>query len=157
MPHHDFQIQTYSPRIRVAGFYCKNGKILFVKHRKGNKEYYLLPGGGQKFGETFIETLEREIKEELSVACTVKNFVHIGENVRSDKKKHRIQIVFSMDLNPDDLQLGEDPAVHGFQFLTPEEVLTFDTRPYPMDFLHNLVNHENKKFSPYKIFPWIME
>ena len=41
------------PRIRVSGILTKDDKILFVKHRKKGEEYYLLPGGGVDFGETF--------------------------------------------------------------------------------------------------------
>ena len=53
-------------RVRVAGLIeDDDGRILFVRQRKKKKDYWLLPGGGVEFGETAIEALEREMKEEL--------------------------------------------------------------------------------------------
>ncbi len=50
---------------KIALLYCKNGKILSTRS-KGKDKYYL-PGGKREGAETDLETLVREIKEELSV------------------------------------------------------------------------------------------
>ncbi len=50
---------------KVAFLYLKDGKILSTRS-KGNDKYYI-PGGKREAGETDIETLVREVKEELSV------------------------------------------------------------------------------------------
>lgn len=58
---------------KVALIYLKDGKILSTRS-KGKDKYYI-PGGKRENGETDIETLVRETKEELSVdiiAPTVK-------------------------------------------------------------------------------------
>ena len=50
---------------KVAFLYLKDGKILSTRS-KGKDKYYI-PGGKREAGETDIETLVREAKEELSV------------------------------------------------------------------------------------------
>ena len=50
---------------KVAFIYLANGKILSTRS-KGKDKYYI-PGGKRENNETDIETLMREIKEELSV------------------------------------------------------------------------------------------
>ena len=50
---------------KVAFLYLQDGKILSTRS-KGKDKYYI-PGGKRETGETDIETLIREVKEELSV------------------------------------------------------------------------------------------
>ena len=50
---------------KVAFLYLKDGKVLSTRS-KGKDKYYI-PGGKRESGETDIETLVREVKEELSV------------------------------------------------------------------------------------------
>ena len=50
---------------KVAFLYLQNGKILSTRS-KGKDKYYI-PGGKREAGESDIETLVREVKEELSV------------------------------------------------------------------------------------------
>lgn len=50
---------------KVALIYLEGGKILSTRSR--GKEVYYLPGGKREAGESDLETLSREIGEELSV------------------------------------------------------------------------------------------
>ena len=50
---------------KIALLYIKDGKILSTRSK--GKDIYYFPGGKRENGETDIETLVREIKEELSV------------------------------------------------------------------------------------------
>ena len=50
---------------KVAFLYLKDGRILSTRS-KGKDRYYI-PGGKRETGETDLETLVREVKEELSV------------------------------------------------------------------------------------------
>jgi len=50
---------------KVAFLYLKDGKILSTRS-KGKDKYYI-PGGKREGNETDIQTLVREVKEELSV------------------------------------------------------------------------------------------
>ena len=64
-------------RVRIAGILKRDDKILLIKHRKNNKEYWLLPGGGVDYQETFSEALKREFIEETNLEIEPKEMVFI--------------------------------------------------------------------------------
>lgn len=51
---------------KIAWILLKDGRILSTRSR--GKDVYYLPGGKREAGETDIQTLVREIREELDVA-----------------------------------------------------------------------------------------
>ena len=55
------------PRIRVSAILRWQGRVLLCRQEKPDKEYWLLPGGGVDAGETLIEALRRELREELEL------------------------------------------------------------------------------------------
>lgn len=58
-------------RISIKGLVSQDHKVFMVKDHAGNWEF---PGGRIDFGETPVETLRREFKEELNVGQ-----IEIGE------------------------------------------------------------------------------
>ena len=63
-------------RIRLAGI-IPMGDGFALMHRKDviknpdRQEYYVLPGGGREWEETFEEALKREIKEEFGIEVKI--------------------------------------------------------------------------------------
>ncbi len=58
-----------------------DGKLLATKMRDRRGVYYILPGGGQKPGETLEETVKRECLEEVGVDVTVDRLLYIREYI----------------------------------------------------------------------------
>ena len=54
------------PRRRVGTIICQEKRFLLVKTTKHNNTHYYDAGGGIEVGETSIQTIHREIKEELN-------------------------------------------------------------------------------------------
>lgn len=110
------------PRIRVSGILKKDDKILFVKHKKNNEEYYLLPGGGVDFGESFEIALKREFMEEVNIDVKVKDLVFVSEGIDPKGEKHIISMVFSVEYLTGDIKIPEEERIIACEYLSPEEI-----------------------------------
>ena len=61
---------------KIAWIRVEDGKILGTRSR--GKDVYYLPGGKREPGETDVQTLVREIREELDVAIAPGSATHAG-------------------------------------------------------------------------------
>lgn len=61
---------------KIAWIRVEDGKILSTRSR--GKDVYYLPGGKREPGETDVQTLVREIREELDVAVAPGSATHAG-------------------------------------------------------------------------------
>lgn len=61
---------------KVAWLHLEDGRILSTRSR--GKDAYYLPGGKREAGESDLDTLQREIREELTVAILRGTAVHAG-------------------------------------------------------------------------------
>jgi ADP-ribose pyrophosphatase YjhB (NUDIX family) len=77
-------------KVRTAGLLVHDGKILLVEHRKGEKSYWLLPGGGVQLGERLQDSLKREFLEELNMQVVPGELVFVVETV-SPMGEHILQ------------------------------------------------------------------
>ena len=110
------------PRIRVSGILKKDNEILFVKHRKNKKEYYLLPGGGVDFGESFEAALKREFMEEVNIEIKVKDLVFVSEGIDPKGEKHIISMVFLVEYVQGDIRIPEEERIIGYEYLSPKKI-----------------------------------
>ena len=117
------------PRIRVSAILRWQGRVLLVRQEKPGKEYWLLPGGGVDAGETLLEALRRELREELSIEANaqfegpvaiVDSIAPRGALVR----KHVVHIIFTTDLSHRSLHDVEtrDAAVRGARLFALDEL-----------------------------------
>src|SRR6478735_5655047 len=117
------------PRIRVSAILRWQGRVLLCRQEKPGKQYWLLPGGGVDGGETLMEALRRELREELSIAVDAQfeGPVAIVDSIAPKEvasKKHVVHIIFSTDLSHRSLEEVEtnDVAVRGARLFTHEEL-----------------------------------
>lgn len=77
-------------RVSVRGVIIEDGKVLAMFRRKVSpektKEYYVVPGGGQEGKETLLETLKRELMEEMSIEVEVIGY--LGKDVYGESTSH---------------------------------------------------------------------
>ncbi|MFD0903140.1 NUDIX hydrolase [Actinomadura sediminis] len=61
---------------KIAWIHLEDGRVLGTRSR--GKDVYYLPGGKRESGETDLDTLVREIEEELAVAIEPDTVRHFG-------------------------------------------------------------------------------
>lgn len=67
----------YAPlRVRVRVLVTDGEKALLVKNWFGPRSWQL-PGGGMKYGETVLQTAQRELKEEVGIELSEKMFIKL--------------------------------------------------------------------------------
>ncbi len=74
----NFKCDDYTFSIRTVGVTVRDSKVLLQREKDGNE--YALPGGTVKLGETSIETLIREYKEETGDDIKINRLIWTEEN-----------------------------------------------------------------------------
>jgi ADP-ribose pyrophosphatase YjhB (NUDIX family) len=125
------------PTIRVGGFLGVDGKVLMVQQGRGDERYWLLPGGGVRFGEPLAHALIRETQEELGLRVAVGPLLAIVESIspEPDYEKHVVHLIFDVSAAPEADLTPLDAAVLGARFLSETEILAADVRPPISEFL----------------------
>ncbi len=99
---------------------CRNadGDILLIrKSYKKEKDRYTLPGGTQDPGETLLETLKRECREEIACDVEVLQLHYVCEITKPTRNgkipRHKVEFGFSCSV-PESYQprMGKKPDSH---------------------------------------------
>jgi nucleoside triphosphatase len=117
------------PRLRVSAILRWQDRVLLCRQEKPGREYWLLTGGGVDSGETLIEALRRELREELGIEADVQfeGPVAIVDSIAPKttlSRKHVVHVIFAADLSHrslDDVET-KDAAVKGARLFSQEEL-----------------------------------
>ena len=115
------------PRIRVSAVLRWRDGILLCRHEKHGREYWLLPGGGVHSGESLIQALEREMREEVGIAPpSFEGPVAIVDSISPERtltSKHVVHIIFAGDLDGSlERVVSQDEAVQGHRLFGLDEL-----------------------------------
>ena len=128
-----------SVRISAKAVVVVDGRILLLRHRDAGGEWYSLPGGGQKHGETLPEAVRRECLEETGLKVSMGRLLLIRDYIAAnhefaeeDAGAHQVELMFECDLIEGDApRLGAlpDSMQTGAEWLELERLR--DLRMYP--------------------------
>ena len=96
------------PKVIVSALVEKDNKILLVKEvLESGKEYWIVPGGTVEYGETLVDAVKRELKEETNLDIDVTDFVDFKEVIRTQFNYHTVIFFFLAKPLNEKLALGD--------------------------------------------------
>ena len=127
----------------------KDGKMLAIKLKDEQDEWYIMPGGGQDVEEILPETVCREVAEELGLQVEVKDLVFVIEGVHGESF-HRVDLVFLCEYRGkiENAVLQSDTYQVGYDWL---DIKSLNTTPlYPSKLRRQIMNlYEGKAYKVY--------
>jgi len=111
-----------SPRIRVAPVILRDGAVLLIRHVKGDRTYWLLPGGGVEYGESLADALRREVREETGLDVDVGPLLFANDSIPPDKRRHVVNLYFLARITGGELTLGDEPNLVELRFVPLDEL-----------------------------------
>jgi 8-oxo-dGTP diphosphatase len=120
------------PRVRVAAVLLDaNGRIVLVRHRRGDCVYHLLPGGGVESRETLEEALVREAREETGFEVAIGAPLFINDTIDPDSAgRHIVNITFRAQIVGG--SVTDDPIddrIEAVEIVDPAVLESLDLRP----------------------------
>jgi len=101
-------------RVSAKAVIIRDGKLLAMKHKSDDGDYFILPGGGQRNGEDLSSAVRRECLEEAGIRIEVGDVVFIRDYIADNHEFaeyspgfHQVEIMFSCDiLNDNEIGMG---------------------------------------------------
>ncbi|MCC7530025.1 MAG: NUDIX hydrolase [Candidatus Melainabacteria bacterium] len=131
------------------------GKILLVRHRKGNRQYWVLPGGRLEYGETFAECAVREIKEETGLDVEVVRFLFLSEAIAPDRSRHIVNVYLKAKEIGGVLKVGNEPVLAGVDYIAIDELETLTLFPPVAEYILKSLSHGDPEGIEYLGNLWV--
>ncbi|MCE6987701.1 NUDIX domain-containing protein [Dyadobacter sp. CY323] len=127
-------------RVRVCGICISDGKILLVNHSLYSKNgfFWAPPGGGIQFGESAVEALQREFREETGLTVEVGELLFVNEHIQAPL--HAVELFFEIRSFQGVLSKGNDPEIsNSGQIIEEVKFMGWnDIREFDSDQVHSV-------------------
>ncbi|HEX4407759.1 MAG TPA: NUDIX hydrolase [Xanthobacteraceae bacterium] len=131
MTHAD-AARTYPtrPYLAVSAAIFRDGKVLLVRRARAPAyDLFTLPGGGVELGETLVQAVIREVREETALKVAPVELVGFREAIVRDAQdrveRHFVILPFVARYVSGDVALNEE--LTEARWVTPDEVAAFRT------------------------------
>ena len=126
----NYSLKPQELKLRVACLLTEDGKVLLARHKRGEKEYWTLPGGGLEKGERIVDCLKREIWEESGLEIEVGEVLFVFDVI--EPERHVVTIVFRAWRTGGEFRLRNvpvGPRLVGMDFIPLEKIKEIELVP----------------------------
>ena len=121
----------FKPRIEVAALFIEHDNKILLLHRQENKSQgnlWGIPGGKLDKGETPLQAVLREVKEETNYDFAKDNIENLGSvYIEYNEKDHFVYHMFRVKANVDPSAVKINYQEHkGFTWVTPKDALKLE-------------------------------
>jgi len=102
--------------VGVGAVIFRGNDVLIIKRGKAPfKGLWSIPGGGLEFGETLIDAVKREVREETNIEIDIIGLIDVFEGFQSEReadgfRRHTLMIDYVADWKSGDVAAGDDAA-----------------------------------------------
>ena len=108
----------------IAICVCRDGnRILVAEYQEKGRLFYRPLGGGILFGERGLETVQRELREEIGAELTEMRYLGLLENIYSSEGVRAHQIVLVYDGRITDANFYKKESLQGDELGEPIKVV----------------------------------
>ena len=119
--------------IRPCAIVIHENKVLIIRAKYGNTEFYLFPGGGLESFETMSECAVRETLEETGYSIEVKKLVYVNEYINAENGNDRSISPFFLAKLKDTKQvckpINDNGKIKEILWVDLSKIKEFDLRP----------------------------
>lgn len=113
------------PVVAVGAFIVKDGKVLLTRRaQEPHKGLWTVPGGVVELGETLMEAVAREVKEETGLEIGVGDVVTVVDRINADEdgrlQYHYVIIDYAVRWVGGEVAPGSD--VDAARWMVPEDI-----------------------------------
>jgi 8-oxo-dGTP diphosphatase len=101
-------------RVSAKAIIIQDRKLMAMHHQNVNGDFYVLPGGGQRNGDTLEATIEREYLEEAGVKVAMADAHYVRDSIEANHEFvgrnpgfHQVEVIFECTLLDDSSYLGQ--------------------------------------------------
>jgi len=125
--------------VRVGALIIDDRGLLLVRQCRLDRTYWLLPGGGVRFGESLADALRRELREELALDVVPGRPLAVAEAISPDMTaypKHVVHVILEATVaEPAAVARPSDDAILEIRYVARDEVAGLELTPPIAPFL----------------------